>query len=76
MADYSSKEREKLLNRLAEMPIEILRLSVVYALGYREYGEDLTKKWQTAIQQTAVLEKAYLKGRKDMYEEMRGADNG
>lgn len=40
----------------------LLSTAYLYAKTFTEYGEDITKVWDTAVRQTHVLENAYRKG--------------
>ena len=55
-------ESEQLINELSKMPPMVIATAYLYAINYTLYGEDVTEKWVTVIQQTAALEKAYRKG--------------
>ena len=49
-------------------------LAEMYAKNMVDYGVDVTKAWQTAIQQSYALEKAYISGRQyevDRFNELR-----
>ena len=48
--------KQKLLDSLAEEPTMVLSTAYVYAKNYVEYGEDITRAWTTAVQQTSILE--------------------
>ena len=47
---------------LSKEPIEVIETAYLYARTYVNYGEDITKAWDTATQNVAILEKAYSKG--------------
>ena len=51
-----------LIDQLSKMPPMVIETAYLYAINYTTYGEDITEKWVTAVQQTSVLEKAYRKG--------------
>lgn len=54
-------------------------LAEMYAKNMVDYGVDVTKAWQTAIQQSYALEKAYIRGRQyevDRFNELRKEYNG
>ena len=49
-------------------------LAEMYAKNMVDYGVDVTKAWQTAMQQSCALEKAYIRGRQyevDRFYELR-----
>jgi hypothetical protein len=60
--DYESK---RLIDELSKMPPMVIATAYLHAINYTLYGEDVTKKWVTATQNAAVLEKAYRKGYHD-----------
>lgn len=43
----------------------IEKLAMTYAMDLVRYGVDVCAKWETATQQAAALEQAYIRGRKD-----------
>lgn len=55
-------ERKQLIDELTKMPPMVIATAYLHAINYTLYGEDVTEKWVTAVQQTSVLEKAYKKG--------------
>ena len=57
--EYQSKQ---LIDELSKMPPMVIATAYLYAINYTLYGEDVTGKWVTAIQNTSALEKAYRKG--------------
>lgn len=57
------KNSDKLLiEELSKMPSMVIETAYLYALNYTLYGEDITEKWVTAIQNASALEKAYERG--------------
>ena len=54
--------KEDLLKFLEQEDIQVLSLAYVYAKNMKLYGEDVTKAWVTAVEQHAILEKAYRAG--------------
>ena len=56
------ERKDALFAELRNESVSIICLAVVYAKNFEEIGEDVTKKWETVQQQTAILEKAYNKG--------------
>lgn len=65
-----SKE-EQLIEELSKMQPMVIETAYLYATNYTRYGEDVTEKWVTAVQQTSILEKAYRQGYCDALEELR-----
>lgn len=57
--EYESK---RLLDELLKMPPMVLATAYLHAVNYTLYGEDVTEKWETAIQNASALEKAYKRG--------------
>jgi len=64
-------KRKLLMHKLSEMPSVVVETAYLYAVNYIAYGEDVTKDWLTAIQQTQALEKAYQKGYYDAMKDMK-----
>ena len=57
--EYRSKQ---LIDELSKMPPKVIATAYLYAINYTLYGEDVTEKWITAIQNVSALDKAYQKG--------------
>jgi len=57
--EYESKQ---LLDELSKMPPMVIATAYLYAINFTLYGEDVTEKWLTAVQNASALEKAYQKG--------------
>ena len=57
--EYKSKQ---LIDELSKMSPMVIATAYLHAINYTLYGEDVTEKWVTAIQQSGALEKAYNKG--------------
>lgn len=55
-------KKETLLEELAKEDLQVLTLAYMYAKNLHMYGEDVTKASCSAIQNVAMLEKAYQKG--------------
>lgn len=62
--------KDKLIAELAELDYQSLATALMYARYYLVYGEDVTKQWVTATQQSAILEKAYNEGYYDALHRM------
>ena len=58
----TNSDKEVILNLLSTMPIETLQLAYVYAINFNLTGDDVTKTWNTATQQSAIISKAYQRG--------------
>lgn len=63
--------KQSILEKLSNMPEMLVATAYLYAKNYIDYGEDVTKEWNTAVQQSAILEKAYNRGRNDVLKEVR-----
>lgn len=59
MQEYRSKQ---LIDELSKMPPMVIATAYLHAINYTLYGEDVTEKWLTAIQNASALSKAYQKG--------------
>lgn len=58
-----SGEKEALIRSLlAEYDLDVIQVALAYAECCWQYGVDVTKKWETAVQQRAALHGAYIKG--------------
>ena len=60
--------KDKLIAELKELDYQSLATALMYARYYLLYGEDVTKQWVSAVQQSEILEKAYRKGYYDAME--------
>lgn len=63
--DSENVKKQALLNLMKDMSLQTLQIAFVYAENYKEYGEDVTKTWNTATEQSSILAKAYRKGYHD-----------
>ena len=63
--DSENIKKQALLNLMKDMPLQTLQIAYVYAENYKEYGDDVTKTWNTATEQSSILAKAYRKGYHD-----------
>ena len=71
MQEYESKQ---LIDELSKMPPKVIATAYLHAINYTLYGEDVTEKWVTAIQNTSALEKAYQKGYYDALQRQAGSE--
>lgn len=55
-------EKQALINLLSKLSMQELQLAYLYAVNMTKYGVDVTKTWETAIQNTHDLAHAYNKG--------------
>lgn len=68
----SSVDKKKaMLDLLAEENEQVLGLAYMYAKNMHLYGTDVTKAWDSVVQQSAALNEAYIRGRMDSDEEWR-----
>lgn len=58
-------DKKMLIDALNAMPTRVIATAYLHAMNYQLYGVDVTEKWKTATQNTANVERAYLKGRRD-----------
>lgn len=56
------ESNKQLIDELSKMPPMVIATAYLHAINYTLYGEDVTQKWVTAVQNTSALEKAYRKG--------------
>jgi len=71
---YTEERKQKMLYELSK-DYNKLVIAYVYAKNYLEYGVDVTRVWDTATLNTANLEKAYVKGRRDENERWNNSMN-
>lgn len=65
---------KQLLDELSKMSPMVVATAYVQATNYTAYGEDVTEKWTTAIQNSAALEKAYNKGYYDALQRLEESE--
>lgn len=58
-------ESKYLIDELSRMPPMVIATAYLHAINYTLYGEDVTEKWATAVQNASALEKAYREGYHD-----------
>ena len=63
--------KQRLLDSLAEEPPMVLSTAYIYAKNYVEYGEDITKAWTTAVQQTSVIREVSRKAWIEAYDSFK-----
>lgn len=54
--------KEVLAKYLLQYDEQVLSLAIMYATNYCKYGVDVTKKWETAVEQQCSLERAFCDG--------------
>ena len=62
--------KDRLIDELKELDYQSLATALMYARYHLIYGEDVTKQWTSAVEQSAILEKAYRKGYYDAMHRM------
>ena len=67
----SDDKKQAILDLLTEENEQILGLAYMYAKNMHLYGTDVSKEWETVIQQSVALNEAYTRGRMDSDEEWR-----
>lgn len=67
----SANKKQAMLEQLAEENEQVIALAYMYAKNMHLYGTDVTKAWDSAVQQSIALYDAYIQGRTDSDEEWR-----
>ena len=67
-------ENKQLIDELSKMPPMVIATAYLHAINYTQYGEDVTEKWVTAVQQASALEEAYKKGYCDALQKQAESD--
>lgn len=67
----SADKKQAMLDLLAEENEQVLGLAYMYAKNMHLYGADVTKEWNSAVQQSVALYDAYIQGRTDSDKEWR-----
>lgn len=60
--DKNQSEKNIMLNKLSELPDNVLATAYVYATNYAIYGCNVTKQWDTALENQESLSRAYDRG--------------
>lgn len=63
--------RRQLLDKLSEESTRVLETAYVYAKTYILYGADITKPWNTAVQQASILERVKVKAFTEAYDSFK-----
>ena len=61
----STDTKQVVLDQLAEENEQVIGLAYMYAKNMQTFGVDVTKPWDSAVQQSAALNEAYTRGRCD-----------
>ncbi len=64
------QKNKRLIDELSKMPPMVIATAYLHAVNYTLYGEDVTEKWLSAVQNASALEKAYRKGYYDAMEKI------
>ena len=51
-----------ILDELSKMPPRVIEAAYLHAMNFELYGVDVTKEWETAVQNSWALSRAYEKG--------------
>lgn len=73
-ARLQKNKTKQMLDELSKMSPMVVATAYVQATNYTAYGEDVTEKWTTAIQNSAALEKAYNKGYYDALQRLEESE--
>ena len=58
------QQKEEMLIELGKERLAVICLALMYAKGFEETGLDITKAWETAEQQMAIIQQNYKAGYK------------
>lgn len=64
--------KEMLIQSLSDFDTQTLSLALLYARNITTYGIDVTQAWQTAVENSDNISKAYNRGFNDAMERMLG----
>ena len=56
------EQKDELLAELRKESVSIINLAFMYAKMFAQTGEDITKKWQTAVQQASIIQRMFSEG--------------
>ena len=70
------ESKQLIIDELLKMPPMVIETAYLYAINYTSYGEDVTEKWVSAVQNASILEKAYRKGYYDALQKMQSESEG
>ena len=60
--DKEELMKQRLIESLSIYDRSIIEMALYYAINMKMFGQDYTMKWETAVQQSEALSKAYMKG--------------
>lgn len=63
--------KKQLLDLLSEEPPMVLSTAYIYAKNYVQYGEDITKAWTTAVQQSSIIQEVRQKAWVEAYDSFK-----
>ena len=58
------EQKEEMLAELRQKSVAVICLAAMFAEGFEETGENITKAWKTAEQQMAIIQQNYSAGYK------------
>lgn len=64
----AEKYKQALIDLLSKESPQVLQVAYIYAKHYVDYGEDITKAWDTAVQQSAIIQKVRQKAWTEAYD--------
>lgn len=67
LEDGEVVRKERMLDELRKESVGVICLAAMYAKGFEETGENITKAWQTAEQQMEIIQCNFNKGYKAGY---------
>ena len=70
-----SKEKQ-MIEELSKMSPMVISTAYLYALNCTRYGVDITKKWETTVQNARALELAYREGYHDALQRLAENEEG
>lgn len=63
--DTEKVRKQNMIDLLKDQPLQTLQIAYLYAKNYCEYGEDVTRTWNTAVENASAIDNAYRKGYND-----------
>lgn len=59
------ENKQFIIDEFSKLPPIVMATAYIYAINYTLFGEDVTEKWETVVQNASALEKAYRIGYHD-----------
>lgn len=69
--DANTRKKQKILDLLAKESPMVLSTAYIYATSFVKYGADVTKAWDTAVEQTAILERVRQQAQYEAYDSFK-----